>query len=106
MPKMLSQAVRSAKASAARRATQRTLSTSVGQSSSPGPLPIIGVQHDRPASWRFEKDENRTRLWIRPWDGITSLPEGLAVVRAIERKYGKLKYYLFLRVRVATSLNL
>lgn len=47
--------------------------------------------------WRFEKDENRATLWIRPWDGIRSMPEGLAVLRAIERKYGKLKHFMFLR---------
>ena len=39
-------------------------------------------------------------LYIRPWDGVTSMPEAFAILRSLEHKYGKFKYYQFLRVRV------
>ena len=48
---------------------------------------------------RHNNTEGLTTLWVRSWDGVPSMPEGLAVMRAIERRYGKLKYFQFFRVR-------
>jgi hypothetical protein len=39
------------------------------------------------------------RLFVRPWDGISSLPDAYAIIRGIERRYGKIKSFRMLRVR-------
>lgn len=36
-------------------------------------------------------------LYVRPWNGITSTPEAYAIVRGLERRYGRLRWYQFLR---------
>ncbi|EKM53604.1 uncharacterized protein PHACADRAFT_260044 [Phanerochaete carnosa HHB-10118-sp] len=43
-------------------------------------------------------------LYIRPWDGITSTPQAYAILRAIERRYGRLKHYTFRRDHEASDM--
>lgn len=39
------------------------------------------------------------RLFVRTWDGVPSMPDGFAMLRGIEKKYGKIKTFKFIRVR-------
>lgn len=73
------------------------MSTVVEESSSSTPAPLTT---DLGAHRTHARDKKV--LYIRPWDGITSTPEAYAILRAIERRYGKLKHYHFLRVRYHT----
>lgn len=100
-PKMLSQVASSTPANVILRGARRTLSTAVQQSTSSRPPPFV-TRPGKQTSQKHhgsEEDGGLPSLWIRPWDGILSMADGLAVLRAIERRYGKLKYYHFLRVR-------
>lgn len=38
-------------------------------------------------------------IFVRPWDGVPSMIDGFAMLRGIERKYGKIKAFRFIRVR-------
>jgi len=55
----------------------------------------FGYPHDRKSVRRYKPPEGT--LFIRPWDGVTSTVEGLAVVRNLERRYGPIQDYQFLR---------
>jgi hypothetical protein len=39
------------------------------------------------------------RIFVRPWDGVPSMLDGFAMLRGIEKKYGKVKAFRFIRVR-------
>lgn len=43
--------------------------------------------------------EGSSRLFVRPWDGVPGMPDGFAMLRGIEKKYGKIKSFKFIRVR-------
>jgi hypothetical protein len=42
---------------------------------------------------------NMRTVFIRPWEPIKDMVEALAILRSIERKYGRIREYRFLRVR-------
>ncbi|KII95665.1 hypothetical protein PLICRDRAFT_170285 [Plicaturopsis crispa FD-325 SS-3] len=42
------------------------------------------------------KEEGRT-VCIRPWHGVNSMTEGLAILRGVEKKYGRIREYRFIR---------
>ena len=39
------------------------------------------------------------RLFVRPWDGVPSMVDAFAMLRGIEKKYGKIRTFEFVRVR-------
>lgn len=52
------------------------------------------------------RDDLKRSLYVRPRDGIVGMAEAMAYLRALERKYGKLRLYTFLRVRGSHPFNL
>lgn len=91
---MLSITARAVCRYAVRRGT-RTLSTTTVEPTPSTPLP----ESAQPTPTDDASLLNRSRtLYIRPFDGITSMPEAFAVLRAVERRYGKMKHFNFIKV--------
>lgn len=44
-------------------------------------------------------------IFIKPWDGIKSIVEAYAVIRGVEKQYGQLREYKFMRVSIRCSLS-
>lgn len=80
---------------------RRALATSAySEPSSPSPMPLKLNRKPDTSKIRFNPDELlHPRLFVRPWDGIPSMVDGFAMLRGIERKYGKIKTFKFIRVR-------
>ena len=62
--------------------------------SMPAPPPTSSEPQMRQAN----REGPKNILYVRPWDGVTSTVEAFAIVRSIERRYGRLKWFHFLRV--------
>lgn len=52
------------------------------------------------------KAHHQRSVFIKPWDGIKSMVEAFAILRAVERKYGRLREYKFIRVSWLLSVVL
>ncbi|KAF9782401.1 hypothetical protein BJ322DRAFT_218328 [Thelephora terrestris] len=75
---------------------RRALATSArAQTSSTSPLPPK-KKTDPPADSGGTKNSLQ-RLFVRPWDGVPAMPDGFAMLRGIEKKYGKVKTFKFIR---------
>ena len=89
---------------AARTYTQRTLTTATEADSLdidfPPPLPEL----DSKSSGDSSISAHRRAVFVRPWDGISSMPELLAIVRGLERHYGRIREYGVVRVSDQQSL--
>jgi hypothetical protein len=96
---MLSQAAQPTCRHAIRRGT-RALATAVQEPANPTPSHPLA----KPNSSNVTRNRmTGSTLYIRPFDGITSMPEAFAVLRAVERRYGKMKHYQFVKVRPANA---
>ncbi|KAH9949246.1 hypothetical protein B0H21DRAFT_729166 [Amylocystis lapponica] len=74
---------------------RRALTTAANSSSPPANHdPQAPSLHDTDASNRFYAHRS---VIVRPWDGISSMPEALALLRAIERRFGRIRDYSILR---------
>lgn len=89
-------------AQAARQCTRRTLATATESDSLdvdfPPPLPEFDSSPDTSASAHTQS------VFVRPWDGISSMPELLAMIRGLERHYGTIREYGVMRVSGFCSL--
>lgn len=84
---------------------RRALATAVEQSPSTS-ASSVPPKRGSLASPRYPaRRSGKQSLYIRPWDGVTSMPEAFAILRSLEHKYGKFKYYQFLRVRITRFLS-
>ena len=71
--------------------SQAEASASTGPSQPP-PSPVV-------EKLRRERRRQQGAIFIRPWDGVNSMPEAYAIIRGVERKYGKIRNFMMLRVR-------
>ncbi|TFY61343.1 hypothetical protein EVJ58_g4562 [Rhodofomes roseus] len=85
---------------AVRHCAQRTLATATESDASESdidfPPPLSAFSRKRYKSTDSIPPEARS-VFVRPWDGISSMPELLAMVRGIERHYGRIREYSVLR---------
>jgi hypothetical protein len=64
---------------------------------------------DAPPQAQTQREGARTfhprMIFVRPWDGIPTISHAFAIVRGIERRFGKIQEFVVLRVRVSVFLN-
>ncbi len=77
------------------RRLQSTLSQAEAGTSTPSPTP---PEPSVATKLRRQRRRARGTIFIRPWDGVSSMPEALAIVRAVEKKYGKVQDFMVMRV--------
>lgn len=63
------------------------------------------VQTPLAAKLRRERRKGQGTIFIRPWDGVKSMPEAFAIIRGVERKYGKIRDFMLMRVTSFFNLN-
>jgi hypothetical protein len=76
--------------------------SSSSSSSATGTPTASGTADARPA---INPGEASRTVFIRLWGGVQDMVEALAVLRAVEREYGPLRDYRFLRVRAKPPLS-
>jgi len=83
----------------------RALSTipDAGSASSSDPHPRPRRNPFRQRKRECTPSSDSGRLFVRPWDGIPSMPDAFAMVRGIERKYGKVKSFKLMRDSEVTT---
>ncbi|KAI0937759.1 hypothetical protein AcW1_003834 [Taiwanofungus camphoratus] len=81
-------------------ATDATVSLASSESSAP-PFPDskAGVKINPRKARSSQRTEVKPGLFVRPWDGISSMAEVFAMIRGIERKYGRIREYIIPRDR-------
>ncbi|KZT72446.1 hypothetical protein DAEQUDRAFT_809298 [Daedalea quercina L-15889] len=85
-----------------RQSTRRTLTTTV-ESDVPDigfPPPLAEVETGETGSKRVRSEKiaaEARAVFVRPWDGISSMPELFAMVRGLERHYGRIREYGVMR---------
>lgn len=47
--------------------------------------------------WMRRYKNQTGTIFVRPWDGISSMVEGLALIRGLERRYGEIQEYQLMR---------
>jgi len=78
---------------------RRALSTSAyAETPSASPMPPRLNKKTRILNNRVVTKSGPPRIFVRPWDGVPSMPDGFAMLRGIENKCGKIKAFKFLRV--------
>ncbi|KAH9927832.1 uncharacterized protein B0H18DRAFT_1104001 [Fomitopsis serialis] len=82
-----------------RQCVRRTLKTATTESIEsdldlPPPLPESSSRHSKV---RDPVPPEETTIFVRPWDGIQTMPELLAMIRGLERRYGRIREYEVMR---------
>lgn len=81
-----------------RQCSRRTQSTLAEAQAS-----TLTAENKRPLTALSHQRKSRT-AFLRPWDGINSVPEALAVVRGVEKHFGKVVDMQVVRVRFLPTL--